>query len=214
MYIVSEQDAGVSIAQDNRVMHDEEDHTVLAYKVDDRHSRRGKRKQDTRDAQQRERHDEKDSPERTYPKIGLHLVLAVQIDVGKHEAYAKKDAYDECKLLCKYVENMVPNLSHIEEEGSAKDITQVEPQGIIVLEKPKTDCRKEQYDPMKVANPLDEMHQNVSRKEGKQEPKRAVSEGQTTHMPTELCQSRKSFAGPFWEETKPTECDNSSNDAP
>ena len=46
MYIVSEQNAGVSIAQDYRVMHHEENHAVLAYEVDDGHSRRGKREQD------------------------------------------------------------------------------------------------------------------------------------------------------------------------
>ena len=123
MYIVSEQDASVCIAQDNRVMHDEEHHAVLAYIVDDGHSRRGKREQNARDAQQRKRHNEQNLPERTYPEIGLHLVLAMQIDVGKHETNAKQDAYDECELLCKYVENMVPYLSHIKEEGSAKDVT-------------------------------------------------------------------------------------------
>ena len=143
MYIVSEQNAGISIAQDYRVMHDKEDHTMLAYEVDDGHSRRGKREQDARNAQQRKRHNEQNLPERTYPEISFHLVFAMQIDVGKHETYAKQDAYEECKLLCENVENMVPNLSHIEEEGSAKDITQVEPQRIIVLEKPITNCRKE-----------------------------------------------------------------------
>ena len=214
MYIVSEQNAGISIAQDYRVMHDKEDHTMLAYEVDDGHSRRGKREQDARYAQQRKRHDEQNLPERTYPEIGLHLVFSMQIDVGKHETYAKQDAYEECELLCENVENMVPNLSHIEEEGSAKDITQVEPQRITVLEKPITNCRKEENEPMKVANSFDEMHQDISREEGKQEPKWAVSEGQTAHMPTELCQSRKGFAGTFWEKTQPTECYHSSNDAP
>ena len=87
MYIVSEQIAGMDIAQDYRVMHDEEHHAVLADIVDDGHSRRGKREQDTRDAQQRKRHDEQHLPERTDPEIRLHLVLAVQIDVGKHESY-------------------------------------------------------------------------------------------------------------------------------
>jgi len=214
MYIVSEQNAGISIAQDYRVMHDEEDHTVLAYKVDNGHSRRGKREQDARYAQQRERHNEQNSPERTYPEIEFNLVFSMQIDVCKDETYAKQNAYEECKLLCKYVENMVPNLSHIEEKGSAKDVTQVEPQRIIVLEKPITYCRKEQNEPMKVANSFDEMHQNIGCKEGKQEPKRAVSEGQTAYMPTKLCQSRKGFAGTFWKEAKPTESYHSSNDAP
>lgn len=143
MYVVSEKDTGVCIAQDNRVMHDEEHHAVLAYIVDDGHSRRGKREQNARDAQQRKRHNEQNLPERTYPEIGLHLVLAMQIDVGKDETYAKQDAYDECELLFENVENMMPDLSHIEEEGSAKDIIEEEPQGIIMLEKPITDCRKE-----------------------------------------------------------------------
>ena len=177
MYIVSEQNAGISIAQDYRVMHDKEDHTMLAYEVDDGHSRCGKREQDARYAQQRKRHNEQNLPERTYPEIGLHLVFAMKIDVGKHETDAKQDAYEERKLLCENVENMVPNFSHIKEKGSAKDIAQVEPQRIIVLEKPKTDCRKEQNEPMEVANSFDEMHQDISREEGKQEPKRAVSEG-------------------------------------
>jgi len=88
MYIVSEQDAGVCIAQDYRVMHDEEDHTVLANIVEDGHSRRGEREQDARDAQQRKGHDEQNMPERTNPEISLHLVFSMQIDVGKHEANA------------------------------------------------------------------------------------------------------------------------------
>ena len=109
---------------------------------------------------------------------------------------------------------MVPNLSHIEEESPAKDVTQVEPQGIIVLEKPVTDCGKEENDPMKVANSFDEMHQNISREEGKQEPKRAVSESQTAHMPSKLIQYCKGFAGSFRVEAKPTESHNSPNDTP
>lgn len=87
MYIVSEQIAGMNVAQDYRVMHDEEHHAVLADIVDDRHSRRGQGEQDARDAQQRKRHNEQYLPERTNPEIGLHLVLAMQIDVGKHESY-------------------------------------------------------------------------------------------------------------------------------
>ena len=67
---------------------------------------------------------------------------------------------------------------------------------------------------MKVANSLDEMHQNISRKEGKQEPKRAISESQAAYMPTELCQSRKGFAETFWEEAQPTESYYSAYDAP
>lgn len=98
MYIVSEQDAGVCIAQDNRVMHDEEDHAVLADKVEQRHSRRGKREQDARDAEQRKRHDEQNLPERSHETVNPHLVLAVQIDVGKHESDAKNYAYDECPM--------------------------------------------------------------------------------------------------------------------
>ena len=170
MYIVSEQNAGISIAQDYRVMHDEKDHTMLAYEVNDGHSRRGKREQDARYAQQRKRHNEQNLPERTYPEIGFHLVFSMQIDVGKHETYAKQNAYEERKLLCKNIENMVPNLSHIEEERAAEDIAQVEPQRIAIQEKPITDCGKEQHYPMQVANALDEMHQDVCREEGEQEP--------------------------------------------
>ena len=79
----------------------------------------------------------------------------MQIDVGKHEPYAKDDAYDECPMLRESVESLVPNPSHIEEEGSAKDVIQEEPHGIALLEEPVTDWRKEQYNPMKVANSLD-----------------------------------------------------------
>lgn len=67
---------------------------------------------------------------------------------------------------------------------------------------------------MKVANSLDEMHQYIGRKEGKQEPKRAISESQAAYMPTELCQSCKGFAETFWEEAQPTESHNSSDDTP
>ena len=58
-------------------MHDEEDHAVLANEVNQRHSRRGQRQQNTRDAEQRERHDEQYLPEGTYPEVRLHFVLAM-----------------------------------------------------------------------------------------------------------------------------------------
>ena len=108
----------------------------------------------------------------------------------------------------------MPHLSHIEEEGSAKDIIEEEPQGIIVLEKPVTDCRKEQYDPMKVANSLDEMHQDISRKEGKQEPKRAVSEDEAVLEPVKLLYFSYCLRDSFGEKAQPEECQNEAYRSP
>ena len=112
------------------------------------------------------------------------------------------------------VENMVPNLSQIEEECAAKDVAEIEPKRVAVQEEPVADGRKEQNGPMQVAHPLDEVHQNVCRKEGKQEPHRTVAKGETAYEPSEIAQRGKCFGWSFGKERQPEECDDAADDAP
>ena len=183
---MAKQSADMNITHNDRIVHHEEDHAMFANIVDQRNSRGWQGKQDTRNAQKREGHNEQNVPERTYPKIGTHLIFAMKIDVGKDEADEKHKTDGKCTLLRESVEDMVPNLSHIKEERSAEDITQIEPQRIAVKEEPITNKREEQHYPMQVANPFNEVHKDVSHEERKQEPKRAVAEGQASNVPTEL----------------------------
>jgi hypothetical protein len=81
-------------------------------------------------------------------------------------------------------------------------------------EEPVTDGWKEQHKPMQVTHSLDEMHQDIGREEGKQEPKRTVTKGKTAYLPTEFAQHSNCFGWSFRVETKPAERHNSSYDAP
>ena len=67
---------------------------------------------------------------------------------------------------------------------------------------------------MQVAHSLDEVHQDICREEGKQEPKRTIAESQAAYLPTELSQSCYSFIHTFGEEAKPTERNDAPDDAP
>ena len=162
-------------------MHDKEDHAVFADEVNQRHSGRWQREQDARNAQQRKGYNEEYIPEGTCPVVRFHLILGMKEDVGKNEANKKQNADEEGLMFCQSIENLVPYLSQIEEENATKDIIQIEPQRVSMQEQPITDSRKEQYNPMQITYPFDEMHQNIGCKERKQEPQRTVAKGKTVY---------------------------------
>ena len=67
---------------------------------------------------------------------------------------------------------------------------------------------------MKMANSFDEMHQNIGREEGKQEPKRTVSKGETALQPRELLHFPDCFIKVFREKTQTEKCQDEADDAP
>ena len=211
---MSEQDAGVGIAEDYRIVHHEEDHAVLAYVTDDGHPRRRQREQDARDAKQREGHDEQHIPEGADPDVRFHFVLAVQVDVGKDEPHEEQDADDEGLVLRHTVESLMPHLPQVKEEGAAEDVVEEEPQGVALPEEPVADGREEQDNPMKITDPLDEMHEDVGREEGQEEPKRTVAEGETALEPGECLYLADCLGDALREETQPEEGHDEADDAP
>ena len=108
-------------------MHHKINHTVLAYIVDDRHTRRWQREQYARESAQRQHDNEQGMSNRADPNVRTHLVFTMQIDINKDESNAEDDADSECSVFCKSVKHIMPDLSHIEKESAAENIAQVEP---------------------------------------------------------------------------------------
>ena len=183
---VTERDVGEAVELQDWVVGNEIDHRVLTYVANDGHSPQGQFEEQSREADEEDGCVEKCCPTVACEAVGAHHIFAMPQNVEHDECHYQCGRNCQRSISAHLVYRPAPCAAEVKEKDSHEHVVETHGQRVVESPHPVTDkrtgyyhCRLQHRYWFYDMDFLDEMHQDVCDKEGKQKPDRLIAPKRT-----------------------------------